>query len=281
MTTVAGTGFAGRGADGVPATASELNYPSALAVDAHDDLYIADWQNYLIRKVTFTAVGEGGIVNGASFTTPVAPGSIVSIFGSSLAGTTALAADVPLPATLGGVSVEVNGTAIPLFFVTPGQINAQLPYDLEGDTASLSIVTAGGRSKAAAFPVVRSAPGIFTDGTGRAVAQNQDFTLNSPANAEARGRVVVLYVTGLGAVEPPAAAGQSASLNFLSPATGTVSATVGGVNAQVIFAGLAPGLVGAGQVNILLPPESGAGADVPVVIAVDGQKSRPAAISVR
>src|SRR5450432_1359347 len=77
ISTVAGTGQAGRGPDGVAATSSALNFPSAVAIDGNNDLYIVDWQNYLIRKITFPAISSGGIVNGASFTAPVSPGSII------------------------------------------------------------------------------------------------------------------------------------------------------------------------------------------------------------
>lgn len=282
ISTVAGTGQAGRGPDGVAASASALNYPSALAVDGNNDLYIVDWQNYLIRKVTFTAIASGGIVNGASFTAPVAPGSIISIFGAGLAQSTAAAGGTPLPLSLGRTSVEVNGVAVPLYFVTPGQINAQLPYDLVAGSATAVVLSAGGRSSAASFTVVDAAPGIFVyGGSDRAIALNQDNGVNSAERPESRGRVIVCYVTGLGAVDPGVPVGQSAPLDTLSYARAVVTATVGGVPAQVQFAGLAPGFVGAGQVNILVPGEASAGAAVSLVIEIGGQKSKAATIAIQ
>jgi len=296
ISTVAGTGQPGRGADGVAATSSALNYPAALAVDGNNDLYIVDWQNYLVRKVTFGAVpggavpaiASGGIVNGASFTAPVSPGSIISLFGANLAPATAGSNGAPWPTNLGGVSVEVNGTPVPLYVVTPGQINAQLPYETPAGTAEAVAVVAssttagGGRSAAAVFTVAGAAPGIFVyAGSDRAIAANQDGTINSADNPESRGRVVVCYVTGLGTVGPPVASGQAAPADVLSFATAAVSASIGGAPAQVMFAGLAPGFVGLGQINITVPNEAAPGTTVPVAIQVGGQTSKAATISIR
>src|SRR6266498_3512797 len=85
-------------------------------------------------------VYPGGIVNGAGFQSPVAPGSVIAIFGNNLAPATAQASALPLPTSLRGVSVTINGTLLaPLFFVSGGQINAQLPYETPVGTATLSV----------------------------------------------------------------------------------------------------------------------------------------------
>jgi uncharacterized protein (TIGR03437 family) len=282
ISTVAGTGTAGRGPDGVAATSSALNYPSAMALDGNNDLYIVDWQNYLIRKVSFPAISGGGIVNGASFTAPVSPGSIISIFGTNLAPSTAGSNGAPLLTSLSGVTVEVNGAPVPLYVVTPGQINAQLPYEVAAGAAALVVATDSGRSAPAAFTVSSAAPGIFVyAGSSRAIAANQDGTLNSPDNPESRGRVIVCYVTGLGTVDPPVPTGLSAPLDVLSRASAQVSATIGGAPAPVDFAGLAPGFVGLGQINVTVPDEAASGAAIPLIIEIAGQKSQPATISIR
>jgi uncharacterized protein (TIGR03437 family) len=286
ISTVAGTGQAGRGPDGVAATSSALNFPSAVALDGNNDLYIVDWQNYLIRKVAFPAISSGGIVNGASFTAPVSPGSIISIFGTNLAapnaGSIVASGGLPMPTSLAGVSVEVNGTPVPLYVVTPGQINAQLPYDTAAGTAALVVATDSGRSAPAAFTVSSAAPGIFVyPGSTRAIAANQDGGLNSSDNPESRGRVIVCYVTGLGAVDPPVPTGRSAPLDVLSRATAQVSATIGGAPAPVDFAGLAPGFVGLGQINVTVPNEAAPGTAIPLIVEIAGQRSPPATISIR
>jgi uncharacterized protein (TIGR03437 family) len=144
------------------------------------------------------------------------------------------------------------------------------------------VATGGARSAPTAFAVSSAAPGIFVyAGSTRAIAANQDGTLNSPDNPESRGRVIVCYVTGLGAVDPPVPTGLSAPLDLLSRTTALVSATIGGAPALVDFAGLAPGFVGLGQINITVPDEAASGAAIPLIIEIAGQKSQPATISIR
>ena len=227
-----------------------LRFPCAIALDANDDLYIVDWQNFRILKASFANVTAGGVVDGAGFSLPPAPGGIFSIFGTNLAGALTQASGTPLPTELGGVRVEVNGVAVPLYFVSPGQINAQLPYDAAPGAATLRV---GGA--AASFTIVPAAPAIFA-------ALRQDTA-------------VVAYVTGLGAVSPPVAGGTAAPFDTLSSANAGVTATIGGVAAQVLFAGLAPGFIGLGQVNVLIPPGA---TDLTLVLESNGQKSKPVAV---
>src|SRR5438876_5231575 len=92
-------------------------------------------------------ISPNGIVNGASLQPPVAPGSVISILGTNLAASTAGSSSVPLPTTIVGTSVLVNGTPAPLFFVSPSQINAQLPYEIQPGPATL-VVTVNGVSSA-------------------------------------------------------------------------------------------------------------------------------------
>jgi uncharacterized protein (TIGR03437 family) len=270
ITTIAGTGIPSRGPDGVSATSSALNYPCALALDDSNNLYIVDWQNYLIRKVTFAAapaISTGGIVNGASFNSPVAPGSLISLFGANFAGATA---------------VEVNGSAIPLIAVTPSQINAQLPYEVAAGTASAVVVTPAGRSAAMTFMVFPIACGVFAyGGTDRAIAANQDNSLNAPDSPESHGRVIVLYMTGLGAVSPGVPTGQTAPLDAISNSVATLHATIGGVPATVFFAGLTPGFIGLGQVNVLVPDGAPSGDAVPIILESNSQSSKPVTVSIR
>ena len=242
--------------------AGALNTPCAIALDANDNLYIVDWQNFVIRKVAFPAISPGGIVDGASFSAPPAPGGIFSIFGANLSSATEAFSTVPLPTTLAGVSLEINGAAAPLYLVSPGQINAQLPFDTAAGPATAVIVTPAGRTPAAAFNVLPAAPTIF---------------LAVPAG----NGVITAYVTGLGAVSPSVPTGSPAPLNDLSYAEATVTATLGGVPAQVPFAGLAPGFIGLGQVNILVPQDAPKGDAVPLVLEINGQKSKPSPVAIR
>jgi len=261
ITTVAGTGLPARGPDNVAATTSALNSPCAIALDPNNDLYIVDWQNFLIRKVAFPAISPGGIVDGASFSAPPAPGGIFSLFGANFAAATEAFSTVPLPTTLAGVSLEINGTPVPLYFVAPNQINAQLPFDTAPGPATAVIVTPAGRTTATTFTVLSAAPAIFVavGGVG----------------------VVTAYVTGLGAVTPAVPTGAPAPLDVLSFAQATVTATLGGVPAPVQFAGLAPGFIGLGQVNVIIPDATPKGDAVPLILEINGQTSKPAPVAIR
>jgi uncharacterized protein (TIGR03437 family) len=227
-----------------------LRFPCAIALDADDNLYITDWQNARILKVTNAAISGGGIVDGAGFSLPPAPGGIFSIFGANLAGALAQADTIPLPTELGGVTVTVNGSAVPLYFVSPGQINAQLSYDAVPGPAVLRI-----GATTANFTIAAAAPAIFA--------------------ALRQGTVAVAYVTGLGTVKPPVPTGAAAPFDTLSNVDAKVTATIDGIPADVAFAGLAPGFIGLGQVNVVIP---GGATDFMLVLEANGQKSKPVAI---
>src|SRR5260370_17174363 len=172
IATVAGDGRQGRGPDGVAASASSLHYPPGLALDGSGNLYIVDWQNYIIRKVTCPAppaINAGGIANAASFAaSPVAPGSLISIFGTNLCiGAPTLADGAPWKTQMSGASVALNGPGIlqqniPLYFVSAVQINAQMPYGLAEGSYSLTVTTSAGGTPPQPFPLAPAPPGVFT-----------------------------------------------------------------------------------------------------------------------
>ena len=137
------------------------------------------------------------ITNGADFSPPpLAPGSLATIFGSSLASVTANAPAGQLPTSLGNVTVKVDGVAAPILFVNTGQINFQIPYETALGTATVTVTTGVGTSNTLAFPVVAAAPGIG------APVLNADGTANSAANPAAPGAVIAVTLTGIGAVNP-------------------------------------------------------------------------------
>lgn len=288
ITTVAGNGQIGRGADGIPATQSPLNYPSSVAVDNNGDVLIVDWQNYLIRKVSFAvrpAVSPGGVVNAASFLpapVPLAPGALISIFGINFAGGLTQASELPLPVEMAGTSVTVNGTRMPLVFISPNQINAQLPYDLREGEAKIRVTTAEGASSEETVNIGAAAPGIFMIAGGtRAVAINQDGTLNTQTNAETRGQVMTVYLTGIGPLDGELAAGRAAPLTTLYRAVLDTGATIGGRAAPVLFLGLTPGFVGLAQANIQVPADAPVGPALELVISVNRQRSNTALVAVK
>jgi uncharacterized protein (TIGR03437 family) len=225
-------------------------------------------------------VNPGGVVNGGSYSAKIAPGSLFSIFGSDLSTTTKGASTVPLPQELSGTSVTVGGRPAPLMFVSAGQINAQLPYEMAESPDVPVVVTVNGRASApVTMNVVAAAPGIFQFGQKRALVQNQDYSINNVDNGAAAGSYVVVYGTGTGRVDNPVATGGVAGSDPLSRPLANVTATVDGLNAEVVFAGLSPGFVGLTQVNLKLP--NLAPGNYPVVINVNGEDSNSALITVK
>lgn len=234
-----------------------------------------------VAKISFPTtpptINANGVTNGASFlANQVSPGSLFSIFGSNFAVTAAGATSTPLPASLGGISVMVNGTAVPLVYVGTNQINAQLPYEIQPGTASLVVNGPGGSSASISFSVQLAAPGIFT-ASGRAVAQNQDGTLNTPSNPAKVGSVIVVYFTGTGPLNNSVPTGAVAP--GISNATSSLSATIGGANANLNYLGLTPGFIGLAQANIVVPSLNTGDQAVNLTIAGATSNSAPVAVS--
>jgi uncharacterized protein (TIGR03437 family) len=222
-------------------------------------------------------IATNGVVNAASFGVLLAPGGLASLFGVELAVETLAASELPLPTTLGGVRVQVNGVDAPLLFVSPRQINFQVPYEtpisskvsvvaLLGDQESLSQPT----------PVAEFAPAMFVNPNSGApiVQRHPDGALIATGNPAKPGDVLVIYVTGIGGLDNPPASGAAASDAPLAMATSLPVVTVGGVEATVLFAGLAPGFVGLGQINIQLPEDLPQGASLELVISFGASGSQ-------
>src|SRR5579871_362146 len=231
------------------------------------------------------AIGSGGVVNAASFApgTELAPGSIVSVFGTNLAASNGNQAGFPLPTTLGGIKLTIGGIDAPLFYAGTGQVNAQIPIELTPGTQS-SIVAQAGSVTAPIVSVPESVtigavrPGIFiASGTQGAIlnASNQLVDATHPATA---GDVIVIFCTGLGATSPPTQTGQAASSGI---AVVTPAVTVGGIAAGLQYAGVAPGFVGLYQVNAVIPKGVTTGPAVPVVITQSGLASNAGTIVVK
>jgi uncharacterized protein (TIGR03437 family) len=216
-------------------------------------------------------IGVGGVVNAAtSAAGPVAPGSLITIYGSNLALATAMGA-LPWPTTLAGSTVTINGTPAPINYASASQINVQLPYEAGAGTAAVMVGGTCGNSVMATFQVAKAAPYIFQSGTGNAIVQNQDYSVNGPTNPAKAGSYVTVYLTGIGPLDNPVATGAAASTSQLSQATLPKSATIGGWSADVKFLGLTPGFIGLAQANLVVPSLS-TGA-YPVVITINGVAS--------
>jgi uncharacterized protein (TIGR03437 family) len=223
-----------------------------------------------------------GVVNAASFQSSFAPGSLVALFGMRLSQSEQAATRFPLPSAMNGVAVRVNGTAVPLLYVGPGQINFLLPHDVGPGVPLITVSNAGSESLAAVVGPndlrTDSAPGIFTlssDGQGAILIAGTGLVARATRDAFSRparrGEVVEIYCTGLGPVSNPPLAGQPASAMNLSQTIGKAIVTIGSSRAEVLFAGLAPGLAGVYQVNAKVPADSPVGVRIPVAINVNEQ----------
>jgi uncharacterized protein (TIGR03437 family) len=240
-----------------------------------------------------TNLGLFSMVSGASFAPgPFAPGAIVSGFGAGLATSEAVATSVPLPTTLANIRVTVGGQAAPLFYVSAGQINLQIP-NLGTGSYLVQVTRSGLRVGAGSIAVAPASPAIFTtnqQGTGQGAILNEDGSTNGPAPVPGtpdpsgslpafRGSVIQVFGTGGGLTDPVTAAGQAAS--SAAPTRLRPTATVDGRAATVMYSGASPGLVGVWQVNVALPADLRIGSDLPLVITLNGISSNTVAVAVR
>ncbi len=238
-------------------------------------------------------LNQGGVVLGAGFTPgPLAPGSIVSLFGQNLAAGNNLASELPLPRSLGLVRVLIGGQEAPLFFAGPGQVNAQVPFELEADRQLQVLVEANGvLSSPEPLQTAANRPGIFTLGPpfgdqGAILIANTNRlampeTPNVPSEPAEIGGFISIFCTGLGATEPAVPSGDPGPAGPLATVTTPVMVTIGGQPATVSFAGLAPRFVGVYQVNAQVPAGITPGDIVPVVLTQGGFQSNTATIAVQ
>jgi uncharacterized protein (TIGR03437 family) len=222
------------------------------------------------------AVTSAGAVNSASYQPDVAPGSLFTIFGSLAGETASLAA--PWPTSRDGIAVSFDGVAAPLGYVSPTQINAQVPFETAAGAHQVTVTSNGVAYPPFNVTIQPAAPGIFTDAAGHAAVLNQDYTLNEPANPAPAGSYISVYLTGQGAVDQKVATGSAAPSNATIHTAAQTTATVGGTPATVSFSGLAPGYVGLAQVNLLVP--SLPSGDYPLAIVIGGWQSNSAVVSI-
>jgi len=236
-----------------------------------------------IIPVTYVVAAAGtiSVANAASFVLQVSPGSLATVFGngSVLANTTITGFPMPLPLSSNGTSVTMNGIACPLLYLSPTQINVQVPVELQPGTATV-VVNNNGVIYTTTVPVVAASPGIFTsDYVATAILQDANGVLLTQNNPAKRGQVVVMYAAGIGPVSPAVATNRVAGVP-LSKATSTYSVTVNDTPAQVDFVGLTPGFVGLGQINFRIPGNTPAGNTIPVTLTINGVNARTVQISV-
>jgi uncharacterized protein (TIGR03437 family) len=235
-------------------------------------------------------ISEGGVVSAARFVpgAPIAPGGLISIYGSKLAGGPLAAPTLPLPINLAGSSIIIAGVPMPLVYASDGQVNAVVPFETPVNKPQQVIVNTGtSYSNAQTVNVASAAPGIFVlnvAGQGAIVGVDASGaqTLADASHPVKAGDAITIYCTGLGQVTPPVPTGSPAPSDSVSSTVKPVSVTIGGVPANnVLFAGLTPQFVGLYQVNVIVPDGVPPGNQVPVVVTAEGQSSAPATIAVR
>ncbi|HTA71352.1 MAG TPA: S8 family serine peptidase [Bryobacteraceae bacterium] len=228
-------------------------------------------------------VSAGGVVNAANSTSPVAPGSYVSIYGSNLSYITDQNySAVRLPLSMDQVTVSFDAAAtgslpavsVPghMVYVSPSQVNIQVPWELQGYSSAKMKVTLFefGFGNVVTVPIANYTPAMF--GSSIAAAENATTgQIITAANPAARGSVVSLFCNGLGPVTNQPASGDSAGVP-LSTTTTQATVTIGGTSASVSFSGLAPGFPGLYQVNAQVPSSIQAG-NQPVIVSIGGVSS--------
>jgi uncharacterized protein (TIGR03437 family) len=211
------------------------------------------------------------ITASADFSDALASGSLVTIFGQNLAPETATSTALPLPTSLGQVCVTVNGIRLPLLYVSPGQINGQLPFSTVGRLSTV-LHAPGGLSDTYFAEVRPAAPAVFQisvagqPGTYPAVVRARNNQLATLSNPLRPNETFLVFASGLGDVGPAVPAGSAAPLSPLAVARVAPQLTLGDTPVPVVFAGLAPGFVGLYQINAVVPPDAPLGLQIPLKI---------------
>lgn len=278
--TVSPSSGTGAGQLSLQASAQGLSvgvYNAVLSIQAVNSV-----PQFIQIPVTF-AVGPTGSVtitdlqNAFSYGSTFAPGMAMSVYGTNLASatSTAPANRFPLPLTLQGVSATVNGVSAPFYFVSPVQVNIQVPYET-GQGPAVVAINNGGQIAYYPFTVVPIAPGLYSSAISNTTGQ-----LVSSASV---GDLLLLFITGEGDVTPSLATGATPSSTITDPtqlphARQPIQVTVGGVTAQVLFAGIPSGVAGLTQIDFYVPASAPMGSQQ-VVVTVGSVASQPITLTV-
>ena len=218
------------------------------------------------------SVAVTGLSNAASGQQVYAPGMVLSIYGTQLGTFTQSAGTIPLPEYLAGFQATINGVIAPLYYVSSGQVNVQIPYETQPGAATLVAGTPY-QNVTYKFQVAAAGPGIFTASDGSI----------APSGSGGAGQTVTMFITGEGQVRPSLQTGRTppskTALTQLPKPQLPVTVTVGGAPASIQFVGIVSGLVGVTQINFTIPDTAVAGVQ-PVVVMVGSAASAPANITV-
>lgn len=254
-------------------TASAPNFPTATASFAG-----------AVKPGVAPLLAAGGVLNVFEGSAgPVGPGTIVQIYGSGLTSVTTTPSTLPLPTASGGTQVVIGGVAAPLFYVSSGQINAQVPFELAPSQQYQVLVYANqALSTPQSITVTGAAPGVLTyPATGVTVAIHQDGSLVSTASPATAGEYLQIYVAGMGLTDSSAVVSGAASPGVGSALANVLAkptVTLAGEPVNVLFAGLTPTLVGLYQVNFQVPADAKSG-NLTLVVSQPAGATAPASAS--
>ncbi|MDZ4797071.1 MAG: hypothetical protein SGI92_02830 [Bryobacteraceae bacterium] len=220
----------------------------------------------LQAQIAFTNLSSGRTAPG------VTAGHYVTAYGNFAGVSATQASAVPFPATLGGVTVSVDGTSAPLQFVGPTQINFLVPARTTTGLKEVRVTTPTA-TVSGSVRVVTAAPGIIVQDQAtppKGAIRNQDNALNAESSPARRGEVIQIFGTGPGALNTSIADGAAAPASPLARTVSTPQVFIAGTEAVVQFSGMTPGLVGLWQVNAEVPNRPGISGRVPVVVFIDG-----------
>lgn len=228
-----------------------------------------------VQSVYGAPVLAESVLNAASLVSgPVAPGELITILGSAIVSS----------ATPGSTRITFDGLTAPLLYTGTNQINAVVPFGIDGRSlTTMEVSGPSGIVASSSIPVAPSAPAIFAlngSGTGGGAVLNQDGSINSPDNPASSGSIIVLFATGAGQTDPAGADGLVPSSVLPKPLL-PISVSIGGANAGIVYAGAAPGLIsGMLQVNCQVPAQAKGGRSVPVLLTIGKATSPPVTVAI-
>ncbi len=223
-------------------------------------------------------VNNFNVVAGA----PLAPGTVAAIYGSGLAPSQAQPGVIPLPSMFNGTQALVGALSAPLYFLSDGQLDVQLPTELAPNQDYAIVVAAnGGLTLPDTITTTVVDPAVVVNPDSSVIAQHLDFSLITAATPAAQNETITLLPRGDGgATNPPVATGLASPASPLASAMAQPTVTIGGQQATILFAGLTPGAVGLYQINVTVPGGLGTGQQ-PVVITQNGVTANAATLPVK
>ena len=218
------------------------------------------------------------VSNAADQSASVAPGSLITITGRDLSPISLAGSALPLPTALGESCLTINGLPVPVLYVSPTQINAQLPFQVDGNV-TMVLRTPGGVSDNYNLTMLPAAPSIFrnalagADSSVPAVVRAANNGLVTVSNPVHKDDTLTIYLSGMGNTSPAIPAGTPGPSDPLPSVLIAPIVTLGGVQLPVSFAGLTPGEIGVYQINVTVNRRINSGLQVPLVITQSGNSS--------